>query len=89
MQRLLKKEDRPSFDELEQDLIDQNVVNCTMPPAQFFEYANMAVFSLIIASLLLGLAKNCHYQFSRKPINKLTLRPLLWALLNLCIAAPR
>ena len=56
-----------------------------------FTIANSSaiLLALIFTFLLLGLVKFCHYQFSHDKINKLTLRPLLLAIINLLILAFR
>ena len=56
----------------------------------FIDYLETGILCLIITFLLLGLLKYCHYQFSKTArINKLTLRPLILALISLLIASAR
>ena len=63
---------------------------CQPAPENFLTFANLALFSVIFSVAMLGLAKYCHYQFSKEQaVNKLTLRPLIWALSSLTIVAGR
>ena len=56
----------------------------------FIDYLETGILCLIITFLLLGFLKYCHYQFSKTArLNKLTLRPLILALISLIIASAR
>ena len=39
--------------------------------------------------MLWGIGKYCHSHFSARPISKLSLRPLLWAMFNLILTCTR
>jgi len=58
-------------------------------PSIIVEYADLAIFSIIITFLMLAMVKYCHYQFSFRSINKLSLRPLLWAILSIVMVLIR
>ena len=56
----------------------------------FIDYLETGILCLIITFLLLGFLKYCHYQYSKTArLNKLTLRPLILALISLIIASAR
>lgn len=84
---LLWSKDHDYFSELVEALQDQ--VGCRNDNTFLSEYGDTAILSLIFFFILLGFVKYCHFQFSQTEINKLTLRPLLWALLSLMMAAMR
>ena len=59
---VLKREHhRITFEEFEDALVIVEDFPCQAPGEDFFAYANMAIFSLIMACLILGLLKHCHY----------------------------
>ena len=87
---LLLKDSHTTFEELIKDLERFKVHICgdTVTPI-FLEYSNCFIFSVIILFIIIGVIKFCHYHFSEAAINKLSLRPLIWALVSLFFASSR
>lgn len=79
MQLKDSESDKTTYEQLEDALVPSVSAYCEIVPSAVFPWANACVIALIFTLLVASLVKCCHAQFSHSPINKLSLRPLMWA----------
>ena len=80
--------DRDYITELIKALVDSNTVVCNTDGVMYEVHSFIVAINLTF--IIVGLYKHCHYQFSRKTqLNKLSLRPLLFAMFNLSFVSVR